>query len=203
MSEKMDESPVVEEPPARRGKAKLVFVLGALLIALLVAGVVGMVLNYRTGKVAKVEILALKKALKEKTQAHEELKLSHEALSSQVDLLKDYSVARSSGSGATGAAGEAASGCAVSADEFSALKDELKRKNLEQEAMKAQLEALSRQVDLLKGGAAERPVAAEPAPPTRTKKPKSDKPNCELVGKSKEEQEETLKRCVSLIDLPK
>ena len=48
-----------------------------------------------------------------------------------------------------------------------------------------------------------KPATAEAEPPPRTKKPKSDKPNCELVGKTKEEQEETLKRCVSLIDLPK
>ena len=45
------------------------------------------------------------------------------------------------------------------------------------------------------------PAASSPLPPkVRKPKPKSDAQNCELVGKSAEEQAATLQRCVGAMD---
>jgi anti-sigma factor RsiW len=95
--------------------------------------------------------------------------------------------------------------------------------------MKAQIEVLSRQMNLLKeysiarsGAAAKKnaesvaaaaesaesatpppaDAAAPPASPPKVRKtkPKPDAPNCELVGKSPADQVATLQRCVGAMD---
>jgi len=90
--------------------------------------------------------------------------------------------------------------------------------------MKAQIEALSKQMYSLKeyalarAGAegekktenvltevpapAPKPALAPEPAPVVVKKPTPEAPNCGLVGKSPEEQAATLKRCVMLMDSP-
>ena len=52
-------------------------------------------------------------------------------------------------------------------------------------------------------GAIEASATPEPPIPPKAKKPQAVAQNCELVGKSPEEQAATLKRCVNLIDPPR
>ena len=115
--------------------------------------------------------------------------------------------------------------------ELLTVRAELNKKNLALDDMQAQVIALSGQMSLLKDNAAARSVSASerakqaaataaggseakspngkdkagapelPAPP-KVVKPKPAAQNCELVGKSPEDQATTLKRCVGLIDLP-
>jgi TolA-binding protein len=110
------------------------------------------------------------------------------------------------------------------------LNDALKEKSVAIEDMRGQIKVLSRNIQILKecsiarsGAADERlrknttPAAdstvnssalpqgasnGSPAVPRRAKKSKADAPDCELVGKSPEEQAATLQRCVSVIDPP-
>ncbi len=179
MTNDTTEPDAVESAPAAKPKLPLVVTLAMVLGAMLMAGVGAVVFHVQSGNALRAEVAALKKELKEKDLAHEETKAQVEALSRQIELLKDNAIARSSNAKEREAGDSSASGG-------------------QQSGAAADVVA--------KGASADgKPVAdeAEPAPPPRTKKPKSDKPNCELVGKTKEEQEETLKRCVSLIDLPK
>lgn len=111
-----------------------------------------------------------------------------------------------------------------------AANEQLKEKSQAVDEMKAQIEVLSKQMHLLKeysiarssplgdknkkpAAAAAAPNAAESAPPApvaeaaptlpakaRKPKPKPDGQNCELVGKSAEEQAATLRRCVGAMD---
>ena len=173
MKSEVAESEVVEELPAAKPKLSIVVILAMVLGALLVVGVLAVIMHVQTSKSLKSEVLALKKELKEKTVAYDDMTRQIEALSGQIELLKENAIARSSGAGGRGGATGVASG---------------------PQAANAPLEA-GKQAE-----GQEKAAQEEPAPPPRVKKPKSDKPNCELVGKSKEEQEETLKRCVSLID---
>ena len=100
----------------------------------------------------------------------------------------------------------------------------LKEKSQALVEMKAQIEALSKQMYSLKeyalaraGAEGEKKTenvlpevpapASKPAPapepaPVVAKKPAPEAPNCGLVGKSPEEQAATLKRCVMLMDSP-
>ena len=171
------EPDAVESAPAAKSKLPLVVTLAMVLGAMLMAGVGAVVFHVQSSNALRAEVAVLKKELKEKDLAHEETKSQVEALSRQIELLKDNAIARSSNAKEQTPSDSNDSGVqpgGVAADAAP------------------------------KGTSADgKPATAEAEPPPRTKKPKSDKPNCELVGKTKEEQEETLKRCVSLIDLPK
>lgn len=176
MKSEVAESEVVEELPAAKPKLSIVVILAMVLGALLVVGVFAVIMHVQTSKSLKSEVLALKKELTEKDLAYEDMTKQVEALSRQIELLKENAIASSSGAGGRG--------------DPAAVKPGPQAANVPLEAGK-----------LAEGQ--EKTAPEEPAPPPRVKKPKSDKPNCELVGKSKEEQEETLKRCVSLVDPPK
>ena len=178
-SEVVDESTVAKKP-----RLSLVVILAMLLGALLMVGLGATLLHLQSSKAARGEVLALKKELKEKGAAYESLIMQMEALSGQVELLKENAVARSSGAGES----HAEAGGAAPAETFA--------ETGTKPAIVGEKTAPPKTVPL-------ETVLPEPVPTPRTKKPKSDKPNCALVGKSKEEQEETLKRCISLIDPPK
>ena len=183
-SEVVDESTVAKKP-----RLSLVVILAMLLGALLMVGLGATLLHLQSSKAARGEVLALKKELKEKGAAYESLIMQMEALSGQVELLKENAVARSSGAGESHAeAGGAAPAETIA--ETSTKPTSVAEKTAPPEPSPPKTVPLE-------------PVLPETAPTPRTKKPKSDKPNCALVGKSKEEQEETLKRCISLIDPPK
>ena len=105
-------------------------------------------------------------------------------------------------------------------NEVRVVKEALKKKSIAEEEMRAQIEALSSQMHSLKEyslahsgtesekkleSAAPDIVVLDPAPApvpaaVAAKKTKPETQNCELVGKSAEEQAATLKRCVNLMD---
>ncbi len=181
MKSDADESRVVEEVVSGKPRLSLTVILVIALGVLLAGSLVAIVWQVRSAATLRTEVLALKKQLKEKVAEHDESQAKveqlideNEKLSEQVGLLKEYAVASSRGASSSQLKAE----CATAAGGTSGT--EIKQ-------------------EVVQGGT----VQPEPELPKRTKKPKSDKPNCELVGKTKEEQEETLKRCVSLIDLPK
>lgn len=105
--------------------------------------------------------------------------------------------------------------------EVLALKEALKNKNIALADQRAQNTSLAKQLKILKGysiasstAASEKPTAAEkaapadPKPSAAPKAPASAKAkktmpqDCELVGKTPEQQAATLQRCVSQIDTP-
>ena len=159
------EPEVVEEAPVVKSRLSLVVMLSMVLGVLLTVGAVGAFLHFQASKGLQAQLTAAKSELKQKNLVINEMKAQIEALSGQMYVLKEYSIARSSRAGGKDA--------------------------------KAAGAALKSVDDKEKSGLPEAPVQP------RTKKPKSDKPNCELVGKSPEEQAATLKRCVTMIDSSK
>lgn len=156
-----------EEPLVIKPRISVVVILSILLGVLLALGSVGAYWHWQQSNALQAEMRVATAALKEKSVAVDEMKAQIEALSKQMYLLKEYSVARSSAAGESKA--EAATPSNAAADTKDAAVVE----------------------------------APTPAPvPVKAKKPKPETQNCELVGKSAEEQAATLKRCVTLIDSP-
>jgi len=172
-----DEEPEVieEKTPVVSPKLTIVVILSTLLGILLTVIVAGAFLYYQNSKALQAEVLAAKEALKERSLAVDDMKAQIEVLSRQVDLLKEYSVARSN------AAGEKAR----------------KAESVAPAVLDNAAIAPKTPVDKVTG--------APPAPPipSKAKKPQAVAQNCELVGKSPEEQAATLQRCVNLLDPPK
>lgn len=171
-----DESEVVEDKaPVDGPKLTIVVILSTLLGVLLTVIVAGAFLCYQSRQDLQAEVVGAKDALKEKSLALDELKAQIDVLSRQVHMLKEYSVARSN------AAGE-------------------KVKKTESTAP-AVLDNAA--IAPKSPGAKDTGAPPEPPIPPQAKKPKTVAQNCELVGKSPEEQAATLQRCVNLIDPPR
>jgi cell division protein FtsL len=184
-----EEAEVVEETPVVKPRFTPVIVLSVLLGILMTVVAVGSLLSYQRGRAVNAEMQALKNELKERNRVHDDLQAQIEALSRQMAVLKEYSVARSS--------------AAVRAREAKA------------EADAAAVQSGTPPVAVVAPPASDTPVAggkpqasvppAAVPPPPETPKVKRSKPegqSCELVGKSAEEQAAILKRCVGLMDAP-
>jgi len=170
-----EESEVVEEAPVLSSKLTIVVILATLLGILLTLIVAGVFLHFQNSKVLQAEVLAVKSALKEKSLALDDMKVQLEVLSRQVNLLKEYSVARSSAAGETVNKAESATSAMID----------------------------NAAIAPKSPGAKVTGAPPEPPIPPKAKKTQIVVQNCELVGKSPEEQAATLQRCVNLIDPPR
>ena len=166
-----EEPEVAAESPPAKSRLTIVVVLSMLLGILLTLTLAGGIVYYQNSTDLHAQLLAAGEQLKEKSQALDEMKAQIEVLSKQMHLLKEYSIARSSPLG---------------------------DKNKKPEAAAAPEGApASPAIE-----PAATPAAAPGAipPKVRKPKPKPDGQNCELVGKSPEEQAATLQRCVGAMD---
>lgn len=163
---------VADEPPPAKPKLTLVVVLSMLLGILLTLMVAGGFAYYRQSQAVHAELLAASDQLKEKSQALDEMKAQIEVLSRQMYLLKEYSIARSRRAG---------------------------DKSKKSEEVAAEPNAAEGPLAPPVAEAAATPAVVIP-PKVRRPKPKPNAQNCELVGKSPEDQAATLQRCVSAMD---
>ena len=164
---------VAEEEQRAKPKLTLVVVLSMLLGILLTLMLGGGIAYYQRSNALHAELLAASQQLQEKSQALDEMKAQIEILSKQMHLLKEYSIARSSPLGDKNKKSEAATAAAKTSDSLSPAPV---------------------------ADAAGTPAATLSPLPTKVRKPKPDAQNCELVGKSAEEQAATLRRCVGAMD---
>ena len=162
-----------EVPPVAKSRISIVIILAMLIGILLAVGSVGAYLHVRQKNELQDELRVFEVALKEKNLALDEMKAQIEALSKQMYLLKEYSIARSS---------------------------RVSEKNSESAAPAADAAANALKTPGAKenAGLPEVPALAS----EKAKKPKPETPNCELVGKTPAEQAATLQRCVGLMDSP-
>lgn len=166
-------SEIVEEPQRAKPKFTLVVILSMLLGILLTLMLVGGIVYYQSSQALNAQLDAAGQQLKEKSQALDEMKAQIEVLSKQMHLLKEYSIARSSPLG---------------------------DKNKKPEAATAAPKTLENSPPAPVAEAASMPAATLSTLPPKVRKPKPDAQNCELVGKSAEEQAATLRRCVGAMD---
>ena len=177
MSTETEESVAGDEASSGKLKFPLALVLSIAGAVFLLLSVVGGFVYLQTGKAAKAELLAVKSELKKKNAQIDGLKEQFNELAQQVIALKGKLETLE-----LAAAPHAESpALTVSAVD--------KEKGADKEAPAG------------KTGSPVAPVTATTAQAAE-KKAKADAQNCELVGKSAEEQAATLKRCVSLIDTP-
>jgi len=150
---------------------------------LLCLGSVGAYFSYQKSRGLEVEIAKAREDIKKKDAALEDMKAQIEALSRQIGTLKEFSVARSRGNGAGKVVvPESALPSATSVVPAPLLSSPANAKESTKESA---------------GSAAKTGAVLVPS---KEKRAKADAQNCELVGKSPEEQAATLKRCVDLMD---
>ena len=174
------EPEVIEAPSNARSNLVVILALAVLLGVLLASGAVGGYFYVQRSNEFEAKVLAMETSLQEKSQTIDGLQRQIEALSGQMHLLRDYAIARS-----------------TAASEYN-----VNEKKAESPATALQV------VPSGTSTSATEPVAKDGASHDGTShvkiiKPKPEEPkaeNCDLVGKSPEEQVETLRRCVALMD---
>ncbi len=168
-----EEPEVVVEEKAVKSRLSIVVILSILLGILLTIFAAGVSFHFQQRRAMEAEVTAAKVELQEKAKALDEMKAQFEVLSKQVYALREYSIARSHK--------------AVDADKTKATA-----------GASADPAANSPQPSVASGK-----CDTSATPDSRKPKKKPDSENCELVGKTPEEQAATLKRCVGLMDSPR
>ena len=165
-----EEPETVVEAPVVKSKISIVVILSIFLGVLLTSGAVGGLLYFQLRKSLMAELLLAKTELQAKSKAVDEMKAQIQALSLQMDFLKEYSVARSS-------------------------EDADKNKKTDKSTSVTENSTGDGKSALGKDAV----VLTAPPPPSKIKKERP-KPACDLVGKSPEEQSAILKKCVTQMD---
>lgn len=144
----------------------------------------GAYFSYQKSRGLAAEIVKAREEIKKKDDALESMKAQIEGLSRQISTLKEFSVARSgaNGAGKAGAPPEPALPLAASAVPAPMPSSPANAK------------------EPAKDNAASAAKADAASVSAKEKRAKPDAQNCELVGKSPEEQAATLKRCVGAMD---
>ena len=175
MATDREEAEVGEESPAVKPKLTIVVILAMLLGILLTVMAVGGVLYYQRSSSLQAEVRAARDELKGKSQSLAEMQAQIEVLSRQMHALKEYSIAHSTAMGVKSRKTEVA----APAD------DAGQKRELLPEAKETAT-----------------PTPAPEAPKLKKPKVKAEGQDCELLGKSPEQQAATLQRCVSVMNAP-
>ena len=181
MAHEDDEQEVIAEKPDTRSGFAVVIILSILLGILLTVVAAGGVLYYQKSSALHSEVTAARVELNAKSRVIDEMKVQIESLSRQMYALKEYSIARSG----------------TSREKIEKAEKALKQ---ESEAVEAQ-QNVAHSSEGKPGSEASTP--ATPALPPKVKRARPEGQDCELVGKSAEDQAATLKRCVGVMDPPK
>lgn len=173
-----EQDAVVEPKPGPGPKLLILTILSVLLGILLSAGAVGGYFFVQKGRDFELKVLKLDSSLKEKSQTIADLQQQIVVLSGQLHLLRDYAIARSTPIG-----------------------EHQANAQLEAPPVTPSPVAESKSSDIsTKKEVTEKAPSHPPAAMGKVEPPKVVKENCDLVGKSPEEQVETLRRCVALMD---
>lgn len=161
---------------------KPVVILSVLLGVLLAFVIAGGIYHVRSGKALKAELAASKDELKHKTQLLAEQQEQIIGLSRQMHALREFSVTKANEAAAAATSTAAAPATAASSEPPAAAPAGSPPETVAPEATKAK--------------PVRAPVARKAAPPPS--QPPSQ--NCQLIGKSPEEQSATLQRCMQSMD---
>ena len=175
MTTDREEAEVGEELPAVKPKLTIVVILAMLLGILLTVMAAGGFLYYQRSSALQAEVRAARDELKGKSQSLVEMKAQIEVLSRQMYALKEYSIAHST-----------------------AIGDKNKKTTVAAPAVDIgqKPEPIPETKEV-----ADAPPAQEP-PKLKKPKAKPEGQDCELLGKSPEQQAATLQRCVNMMNAP-
>lgn len=178
-----EEVEVVPLPPAATAKLTLVAILAALLGVSLTLLVAGVWLHYQQRAAWLAQVQTLSETVRQNDVALAELRAQNATLAKHLKLLKEYSIARSTSERAAAAADAARSTpSAPSVNSANAMSS-------------------VNSVNSAGDAAAGAPSAAPRASATG-KARKAKAPDCELAGKTPEQQAATLRRCVQQYETP-
>ena len=185
MASESEGEEIVEAPAeaAAKPKPKLtpVVILSILLgVSLAVSIAVG-IYHVRSGKALKAELAASKDELMQKTQLLADQQEQIIGLSRQMHALREFSVAKANEAAAAATSKAAATATAVNSEPPA--------------APPASTPAVTVAPEAKKEKAVRAPAAKKAAPPSQ---PPSQ--NCQLIGKTPEEQSATLQRCMQSLD---
>jgi len=213
-----EKSEVQEEASPAKRKFPLVMVLSVLLGISLVVVVIGGVLFFQRGKALQAEVVAVKKEMQEKNIGYAELQKQVEALSQQMNVLKEYSIARSGVTKTKELQPETAADSVHAALKPVSESGVVAAPSVPASAAVAAVPAKANTAVpavvpakpniAVPSASKSNPVATtapEVVTPVAPKggRQKPEGLSCELVGKSAEEQAATLKRCVGVMDSPR
>ena len=174
-----------------RPRFTLLVIVSMLSGFLLCLGSVGVYFSFQTIGRLETELVTARQEAKKKNAALEEAHAQIGALSKQISVLKEFSVARSreNETKKTAATPDAAIPSGAPVSPAPVVPSEVKTKEIKTKEVTADREAS------FSDAKAKASLAR-----VKEQATKSPAQNCELVGKSPEEQAATLKRCVSVMD---
>lgn len=175
MATDREEAEVGEELPAVKPKLTIVIILAMLLGILLTVMAAGAFLYHQRNSALQDEVRATREELEGKSQALAEMKVQIEALSRQMYALKEFSIAHST-----------------------AIEDKKRKTDVPAPAGDPGQKPESLPEAKATAGA----LPAQEAPKLKKPKAQPQGQDCELLGKSPEQQAATLQRCVSMMNAP-
>jgi hypothetical protein len=171
---------VVDDGAARPARLTMVVILAMLVGILLTLIAAGAVLHYRQGVALDEQVSALRGELRKKDIALEEMQAQNATLAKHVKVLKGYSIASSIASSETAINAGSAAAVANGGEGSGSGPDAAAKKNVPPQTA----------------------VAPQARKTTAGGTGSAGTQDCNLVGKSADQQVATLQRCVSLIDSP-
>lgn len=183
MAHEDKEAEIVEPAPQAKPKLTLIIILAVLLGVFLTLLTGGAIYHVQSGKTMQAELAVAREELKRKTLMLTEAQEQIANLSIQMHTLREFSVAKAS---------------SVAAE-----------KEVAVDKAQAATENSSTHAPASEAGKKEQPAPVVPAaaPPPKapaatleTKKAKPGNLDCQITGKSPEEQQATLKRCTQAMD---
>jgi hypothetical protein len=201
MSSKSENEEAVETPQAKKPKITLIVAL-SITVGILLACSIGIsIIHFQSGKGQAAELISLKDELKRKTQLVNDSQEQVANLSKQIHALREFSVSRAQAVAAATIqqADQAARPPAPAEPEEKkpepiSLPITKKSKSPQPAAAVEKSEpsaAIAVEPEAVKAKTASAPPAKKTAPATQ---------DCQLVGKSAEEQAATLRRCMQSVD---
>lgn len=177
-----DEKPDAAESASEASPRFTPLVIVSMLLGFLLGlGCIFAYVGYERNRGLSAQIAAAREEIKRKNTAIEDMRGQVEALSRQIEALKEYSIARSKANGVGAAAREAKPSSPVDSPASTSLPA-------------AKSSDVVRESPVRPAGRTGKPAAAKET------KQKDDVQSCDLVGKPPEEQAATLKRCVRVMD---
>lgn len=179
MAHEDKEAEVAEPVGQAKPKLTLIVILAVLLGVFLALSIGGAIYHFQSGKAVQSELAAAREDLKHKTLMLTEAQEQIANLSMQMHTLREFSVAKASGVAAEKElAGQAASGCGKQQRSHASFRTREKGSTC----------------------ASHSPCFENTRRAAGAKKAKPGNLDCQITGKSPEEQQATLKRCTQAMD---
>ena len=186
MAHEDKEAEIVEPAPQAKPKLTLIIILAVLLGVFLTLLTGGAIYHVQSGKMMQAELAVAREELKRKTLLLTEAQEQIANLSMQMHTLREFSVAKASD--------------VVAEKEVAVDKPQAATENSSAHAPASEAGKKEQPVPVAPPQPVVPPAPKAPAATLEAKKAKPGNLDCQITGKSPEEQQATLKRCTQAMD---